>query len=434
MTEVKVAVIGAGSYVFGLSALKQALLDHRLDGIELALMDVDAEALGAMAGVGRRMAKDMGLGARITAHTERGPAMEGASFVLCAAAVQLARCYQVDCEIALRFCPGHIITEFGGVQGISYSLRQIALIDDIAADMKRLCPGAWLLNACNPLPRVCQAAHEAGVRTAGFCSSAMSIFGRMWRWFGGGDEREYPWPEGQDAYALTYAGLNHFCWLLAARDRRTGADLLPQLPQRLKEFNYAAYNPLSMDLFERTGYLPLPHDGHLQDFVEPTAKSRPLHEIQHGTAEERAERLAMLRDVGDRRRDLADLPVQTSWERPMDFVAAMAFGRSAAFHGLNLINDGQIADLPRNVFVETPCLVTGDGPVPERIELPAAVLPYARRTARVTDTIVRAARGRKRSLVHEAVELDPTILDTKAGLAAIDACMKAHAALLPPYD
>ena len=175
MPKVKVAVIGAGSYVFGLSVLKQAFLDHAMSGLELALMDVDREALDAMAAVGGRMLREARLDSRITAHVDWPPALAGADFVLCAAARQLRRRFEMDCEIVDRHCPGHLVTEFGGVAGISYSLRQIALIEQLAADMKRLCPDAWLLNSANPLPRVCQAAHEAGVRTAGFCNVSMKV-------------------------------------------------------------------------------------------------------------------------------------------------------------------------------------------------------------------------------------------------------------------
>ena len=65
--------------------------------------------------------------------------------------------------------------------------------------------------------------------------------------------------------------------------------------------------------------------------------------------------------------------------------------------------------------------------------LPAPVAALCQRTALVTDTIVRAARERSLALLHAAVELDPTILDKRAGCTAVDACVHAHADLLPAY-
>jgi alpha-galactosidase/6-phospho-beta-glucosidase family protein len=55
VSELKIAVIGAGSYVFGPSVLAGAILGRRPEGAELALVDVDRQVLDLMAGVGRRM-------------------------------------------------------------------------------------------------------------------------------------------------------------------------------------------------------------------------------------------------------------------------------------------------------------------------------------------------------------------------------------------
>ena len=176
MSQAKAAIIGAGSFVFGPSVLKQAIIKHRLDGLELAMMDPNRAAVELMAGVGRRMARELGVKATITSHTDRETTLDGADFVICSAARELWRRFEMDCAIIRRHCPDHLITEFGGIAGISYSLRQIALIQEIVGDMKRLCPKAWLLDVANPLPRVAQAAHEEGVPTAGFCSVALSAY------------------------------------------------------------------------------------------------------------------------------------------------------------------------------------------------------------------------------------------------------------------
>ena len=44
-----------------------------------------------------------------------------------------------------------------------------------------------------------------------------------------------------------------------------------------------------------------------------------------------------------------------------------------------------------------------------------------------------AALTRGRRLVHRTVELDPTITDKPAGLAAIDECLTAHADMIGEY-
>ena len=431
-TTAKVAVIGAGSYVFGASVLCHGLADQRLGGIELALMDIDRDAVEALASAARRMARDLGLATRISSHTEWAPALAGADFVVCSAARQLQRRFAMDCEQVERHYPGHLISEFGGVAGISYSLRQIALISELAGAIQRHCPRAWLFNSANPLPRVCQAAQAQGVRTVGFCSASQGMYSELWQLLRGGPALPYPFQAGRDAFALTMAGLNHFVWLLGGHDRATGADLLPALGERLRR-DPPFHQSRSLALFHETGWLLGPHDGHTMDFLPPVAPLRSRCVPAHGSADERRQRVEYLRAIGAGTADWQALRGQSAWERVMDLVAAMVDGRAVAFDSLNLPNAGQISNLPRGAYVETPARGTAAGPVPTNVTLPASVLPYCERTVRVTDAIVRAALARSLAGLREAVELDPTITDKAAGHRALAACLAAHADVLPPY-
>ncbi|MCC6356971.1 MAG: hypothetical protein IT577_24045, partial [Verrucomicrobiae bacterium] len=88
MSTWKVAVLGAGSFVFGPTAIAGVIRDHDLGAGELALMDVDADALARMAAVAQRLAADLHRPIRVTAHTDRAAALDGADFVICAAAPQ----------------------------------------------------------------------------------------------------------------------------------------------------------------------------------------------------------------------------------------------------------------------------------------------------------------------------------------------------------
>jgi len=431
MAHVRIAVLGAGSYVFGPSVLKDAILSQKLDGIELALMDVDGALVELLAAVGRRMAGELGVNAAVSAWTDRAGALDGADFVICSAAREIWRRFSIDCEIIARDYPQHLITEFGGVAGISYSLRQIALIQEIAADMRRLCPRATLLNVANPLPRVCQAAHEASIDTVGFCSVALSGYGRAWKLLHGEDLR-YPFEPARSRLSATIAGLNHFTWLIRLRDAAGGQDLYPELRRKAAE-NPAALEPLTSDLFRRTGWMPTSGDSHIRDFIAPAGSVPHRTEPSHGNPEQRRQRLELLRAIAEKRAPWQPLLDRESWEKPVDFVAAVAFGRTTRFDGLNLLNRGQIPQLPDDVFVETPAEVSSMAVSPQRVDLPAEVLPMCQQTAAVTSHIVRAATTRRLRHVYEAVELDPTIIDKKAGRLAVFHCIQAHQDVLPQY-
>jgi len=431
MSILKVAHIGAGSFVFGPGVLAGAILEHRMGDVELALMDVDRETVELMAAVGRRVARDEGLATRLTAHTDRASALDGADFVICSAAPEMQKRHAMDCRIIDEWIPGHLVTEFGGIAGISYSLRQIAFITQVAADMRRVAPRAWLLNAANPLPRVCQAAHESGVPTVGFCSVSIAGYARLWQMLRG-QSLGYPFKEAQEAYDATMAGLNHFSWILELRDRATGADCMADLRARLAA-GASSDSPRANAIARQTGYLLAAGDEHSRDFLPPEGPTPASHQLWHGNPEERRRRLDLMKNVSEGRLPWRGLLSQGAWEKPMDLVAAMACGQPVEFNSLNLINGGQIPNLPTTAFVETRCAGSRRGPVPQATTLPAKVLPFCQRTAQVTDTIVRAAMNRSRRLVHEAVELDPTIVDKPAGVRAVDACLEAHKDAISEY-
>lgn len=432
MSPLKIAVLGAGSFVFGPSVLSQAIIENELDAIELALMDPNTEILDLMAGLGRRMAFETHKPVRITMHKDRETALDGADYVICAVAVQGRRRYEMDSAIIQQHLPGHMVTEFGGIAGISYSLRQIAMILAVTDDIKRLCPDAWLLNVANPLPRVCQAAHENGVTTIGFCSVGLAAHSFLWQLLRNGPPLRYPFTEAIKTWHMTTAGVNHFTWVLELSDRHTGQDLLPQIRQRIQE-GHTGGNPQIEALCLETGFYLAAGDDHVRDFLTPPRPAPPAHIPFHGDDQERWKRLTQLREIAFENADWESLLDSVSWERPLDLIAARANNNLTTFRALNLVNTGQMPDLPNGVFVETPCTVTAQGLQPHTVHLPPAVQALTRRTAQVSDTIVCAALNRSREHLYEAIELDPTIEDKAAGRRAIDACLIAHADLLSVY-
>jgi len=425
MASLKIAVFGAGSFVFGPSVLKGVYLERKLKDLHLALVDLDREALDLMAGVAKRLARETGIEPTISTHTDRREALDGSSFVLTAVAQQIRKRHAMDCAEIRKHAPREVPTEFGGIAGISYSLRQIALLSSIGADVKRFCPQAHLLNMANPLPRVCQALHEDGLKVTGFCSASYSGYSMAW-WALRGDRLQYPFGPAREAWHARFGGLNHFAWLLELRDRSSGADLLPELARRAERLP-----PLTARLFREAGYLLMPGDGHIRDFLEPVPETPRDEHFAHGSGEERQARLEALRAVAEDRAPYEPLFAHESWEKPVDLVAALSGNGTASFEALNLPNAGQLPGVPDGVYVETPAAADASGVKTETTRLPEQPLALCQRTAHVTTLIVRAARERSFKRLREAVEADPVIVDKQAGWRALQGCLDAHADVLP---
>ena len=432
----KIALIGAGSYVFGPSILSQALREWKLNDIELALMDVDEGLVTAVADVGQRIASEQGLtNSRVTAHTTRETALTDADFVICSASPQMQRRFRIDKEIIAQHYPEHVVSEFGGLSGLLYSLRQIAFFEPLCADIRQFCPNAYLFNVANPLPRVMQAAHLLGVKAVGLCSFALVAHDMVSQLLFGESDR-FPFQKTRDRLKITTAGLNHHAFVLELRDKATGADLLPQLRQVVCKQGKTGGNPRAERLLCETGYLLAPTDDHTRDFFAPAPGDIVPHtaDTWHGSETQRADRLQDLHDYAAGHGGDAGIFRVVAWERPIDIIASLRLGHTACFDAMNLPNTGQIPELPMGIYVETPAEVSEAGIVPTVFSLPQATIPYCLETAHITDTIVHAALERDRKLLDKVVVLDPTIVDKAAGERTLTALLAAHADMLPLYQ
>jgi alpha-galactosidase/6-phospho-beta-glucosidase family protein len=249
-----------------------------------------------------------------------------------------------------------------------------------------------------------------------------------------GEDIRYPFTPATDRWTIRTAGLNHFTWLVDIRDNdgSEGLDRMEDLRAALDQ-GATSGSPYAESLYRQTGFLLIPSDEHTRDFLLPSAGGESLAEPSHGTSHDREARRQRLAAVAEGREPFTSLLEHPSWERPGDLIRALRDGSHVRFHGLNLPNQGQLPGVQEGVFVETPAFAEHYTIQAETIQLPPTVLALCQRTALVTDTIVRGALHHSRTIVHQAVELDPTVLDKRAGFAAIDACMEAHADLIGAY-
>jgi alpha-galactosidase len=234
---------------------------------------------------------------------------------------------------------------------------------------------------------------------------------------------------------LSMAGLNHLSFVLDLWDHDTGEDLYATLKEQIAKGRTAS-QPATAHLMLESGYFAAAGDDHLRAFLPPTPQSIPRRaaEEEHGDAE-RKRWLKMLLPIAEGKKPYAPLLATRTWERPIELIAALRFNRPAsAFPCLNLVNARQLPQLPHEVFVETGATVDRTGIYPAEYTLPESLLPLLRQTARVTDTLVRAARWSSLELLREVVELDPTITDKAAGWRAVEECLRAHADVLATYS
>ncbi len=416
----KIAVIGAGSYTFGFSMIHGAVVDHRLDGAEMHLVDLDREIAEAYARIGERLAREQGVSMRFEGGDDREKALDGADFVTTSIAVDLKRRAATDWRIALKHGILQTNSEGGSIGGLSYTMRSAPLVLAVCRDMERLCPRATLLNVTNPLTRVVLAASRySAIRTVGFCYVALV----GWRMAARALMVE---PADLD---VTFAGLNHFSWLLDVRDRKTGRNLYPEVRAAAEKGFYA---PLMRRYLRETGYLAGSGDDHMGEFVPFDGDLSVGHpEFGHGSPVERAQRRAQIlrTAAGEDRWQYLHL----AWERPMDYVAAVVRDKKTRFDFINIPNGGAIAGLADDAIVEVPAEVDARGAAAAKLPpMPQAVLRLLKPAAEASNWAVEAAAKGDLKAAHKAIDADPAIdgADKRAARAAFAEMLEAHKDLL----
>ncbi len=156
-------------------------------------------------------------GITVERYTERADALPGADAVVVSVEVDRLNRWLLDFEIPRRHGIDHLYGENGGPGGLAHALRTVPLVAAIGRDVERLAPDALFVNFTNPEGRICTAfRRHLDQPVIGLCHEVKIANDRFSKLLG----------RRIDTRA---AGLNHFTFLLEAWDRKTGADVTPEL-------------------------------------------------------------------------------------------------------------------------------------------------------------------------------------------------------------
>ncbi|MGO4190698.1 6-phospho-beta-glucosidase [Arthrobacter sp. YAF17] len=415
----------AGGGGFRVPLVYRALCTGPFAGLvrELVLYDVDPGRLAAINAVLASFAAQQPPGAAppaVRATTSLAEALTGTDLVFAAIRPGGTAGRTADERLALDL--GLLGQETTGAGGISYALRSIPRMIELAKQMRRHCPDAWLLNFTNPAGMVTEALVPVlGRKVVGICDSASGLVYRAAHAAG------VELPEGT-LDGVGYYGLNHLGWLY--RLESGGRDVLPGLladAGALASFEEGRLfpQPFLADL----GCLP---NEYLYYFYEtgralagmrssPTTRGESIdrqqselyprlaaagpgaYRLWDAARRSREEGyLAEARPAGERR-DETDL-AGGGYERVALAVMRALSGGGPAELILNTPNTtdagngaaaAAIPGLPADAVVEVPCRVTLDGIVPVRQDRPAPAQLALLRQVKDVERLVVTATSRE---------------------------------------
>jgi len=375
----RLTILGGGG--FRVPLVYRALLEDRGEGriTHVTLHDLDPARLSAIS----RVLRDQAVGAadppELAVTTDLDAAVAKSDFIFCAIRVNGLEGRAADERIALD--EGVLGQETVGAGGISYGLRTVPVMADIARRIAALAPEAWVINFTNPAGLVTEAmAAHLGDRVIGICDSPVGLGRRVAGALG----------VDPAAARFDYVGLNHLGWLRGLRV--DGRDQLPRLFEddaRLTSFEEGRL--FGAEWLRTLGAVPNEYLHYYYFSRETVAAARAaaqtrgafLLEQQRGFYEradddgesalaawDRARHEREITYMAENReaasagdRDSCDLESGGYEKLALTLMRAIATNRHSTLI-LNVRNRRTLGVLEADAVIEVPCLVDANGPRP----------------------------------------------------------------------
>ncbi|MEY3472300.1 MAG: hypothetical protein RLY63_975, partial [Chloroflexota bacterium] len=349
----KISIIGAGSTYTPelIEGVAEGRLGAPID--ELLFMDVDAERLQILGALARRMFDRAGWPGRLTLTTSRAEALDGVDACLLQFRIGGSAARVLDESIPLTH--GVIGQETVGPGGWASALRTIPPALEIAEELARRSPKAWLLDFANPVSIVSQALISEGHRAVGLCNVAIGVQRIASAHLGVEPQR----------VEVESAGLNHAAWY---RDIRV--DGVSKFESLLLNANaeLAEFAKVPGEELQRERAVPSYYLRYYRETESVLAEQRASGTRGGEVARIESELLNMFKDPQlDRKPELLERRGGAYYSTAaLDLIAALTGVRPARLV-VNVRNRGAIPDLPSDLVIEALSDVSADGARPIRI-------------------------------------------------------------------
>lgn len=411
--------------------------------IEVALTDISQHNLDMIRAILDKIVEANGFPVKVTAHTDRRRALEGAKYIISCVRVGGLEAYADDIRIPLKYGIDQCVGDTICAGGILYGQRNIPVILDFCKDIREVAaPGAKFLNYANPMAMNTWAAIEYGkVDTVGLCHGVQHGAEQIAEILGAKSPAE-----------LDYicSGINHQTWFIDLRlnGRKIGKEELVTAFEAHPVFSQQ--EKLRIDVLKRFGVYSTESNGHLSEYL-PWYRKRPeeiarwidmsdwIHGETGGYLRHSTETRNWFETEFPQFLASADKPIdpaKRSNEHASHILEALETGRVYRGH-FNVKNNGVISNLPADAIIESPGFVDRFGiNMVSGITLPEACAATCMASINVQRMSVHAAVTGDIDLLKLAVLHDPlvgAVATPEEVWQMVDEMVVAQARWLPQY-
>ena len=444
-------MIGAGS--FFTDAISEGLCDDAalFEGSEFVLVDTNPQLLELSLIRNRKYIEKRGVNIFLRAETDRKKALEGAKYVVMSCEKERVPYWIQDLEIPAKFGVEQFQGENGGPGGQAHAMRNISLFMEICADMRKLCPDAWLMNFTNPMSFVCTYFQRYGWKKAlGFCHQVHGSLGVVSEMLG---------LEPGELEFIT-GGINHFNWLLDIRKRGSNESCMGWFLNEVKKNQYfqkvhhnIPANKFTLDILKNFGLYCVGYDDHISEYTpffyphtewrdmgyslsldERKKYLKTLQERESKSTNEQAQEQSMAREEFFKYPFPKDGHHPWYKEHPTQVMSALESNKALYLDSIVIPNNGAIDNLPNDALVDVPAMVIG-GEVRSihAGKLPTFAMELCRRQITIHELLVEAVVTADKQKLVQAMALDPYVRGIRQACDIVDAFLEAYRVELPQF-
>lgn len=427
---IKIAYIGGGSRGWAWKFMSDLVSCDDISG-DVYLYDIDLDAAKKNEIIGNKFNSAEGAKSvwNYKAVEQISEALTGADFVIVSILPGTFDEMESDVHAPEKYGIYQSVGDTVGPGGIVRAMRTIPMYEEIAENIRKYSPDAWVINYTNPMTlcvktlyrvfpeiKAFGCCHEVFGTQRFLCTVAKDIFGL----------------EDLDRHDIKVnpVGVNHFTWLTSATCR--DKDLYPayvefceKYPQgyapdgkpdeRWKTDTFVSTECVKMDLFKRFGVIAAAGDRHLAEFCEGKWYLESPERVaqMHFGLTTVAWRKQDLKERLARRDRLIngeeEVKIEGTGEEGVNQIRAI-LGLTELVTNVNLPNRGQIPGLPLGAVVETNAVFRSGSVTPVLAgELPSSIYPLVARVCGEQERLSECLEKRDVEGIFQAFSNDPLV-------------------------
>ena len=433
---VRIAYIGGGSRGWAWGLMSDLVFSGDISG-EVLLYDIDFDAAKRNEIIGNMHnslpeAKSVWEYRAVNTPSE---AITDADFVIVSILPGTFEEMRSDVHEPEKFGIYQSVGDTTGPGGILRAMRSVPMFEEIAENVKKYAPSAWVINYTNPMTLCVHAMYRVfpQIKAFGCCHE---VFGTQ-EFLAGIVKQKFSLDQNvpRDEIKINVLGVNHFTWITKASWR--GVDLFPVYDEYCREHPdgdpegivddydvregcFISAEKVKIDLFRRYGSIAAAGDRHLAEFCDGSLYLRDPERIR--------EMRFALTPVSWRKDDLKErleksdgylsgsvpLVLSLSGEEGVRQMRSL-LGLDDIVTNVNLPNVGQIPNLPLGAVVETNARFCSGGITPVLAgDVPEPIYPLISRTVERQEALNEAIANRDLEAIFRVFKDDPLVTCSEA--------------------